>query len=301
VSAEPLKADHLYLVMQSSHLSKGAAVCVALAAIREIVPGMAEGTDTELRRQTYTITSPEGEATERRFDDLVEEARTTGVVSSLRIATDRPDPIFGGSYGIAVSENMNIKTEQFGPAIEIRGPGHTYPVGRELVKDILFYRRETCASSTLAKLAIVGRLYRAYVLSCTTLVEAYLNRQCWYFQAIGHVSQEQIEELPLKFEERIEAWLTLFTTRTITDLKGVKPCWGHLIELRRERNNFAHAPGPTAGLSFHDVHRGLNSARTGIGGLLLTLRKWQGLPPLGFLERLQRAPEVKFVSALVKG
>jgi hypothetical protein len=108
------------------------------------------------------------------------------------------------------------------------------------------------------------------------------------------------DTFPLKFANRIEAWLPLFTKCTISDLKAAQPEWCHLLELRHERNKFVHAPGPTAGLSFHDVHRGLNSARTGAGGLLATLRRWQGLAPLGFLERLQRAPEVKFVSALSK-
>ena len=233
-----VSAQHLYLSIPRSHLSNSLAVKVVLTTIREVVPETATSTDAQLHRETYTINSPAGDSKSTTFADLVAEAKATGVVQSLRIATDHADPIFGGGYGFGVSENMTIKTEYLGHAIEAKGPGHTYPVGRELVEDILFYRRETCACSSMQALSTVGRLYRAYTLCCTTLVEAYLNRHLWYFRAIGRVTTEQVEDMPLKFEHRIAAWSPLFTSKKLSDLKAVKPCWGHLVELRRQRNQF---------------------------------------------------------------
>jgi hypothetical protein len=286
--------------MPTSHLRIGEARRVTLKTIRELLPELRELDDANLRHRTrkYIVTSSTGEKKEHSFDELVEEARETGTVTSLRFTTDVQDPIFGGAYGLGVSEGMTVNSKHLGHEIEVAGPGHTYPIGRELVEDILHYRREICEHSRLAELRVVSRLYRAFTLSCTTLIEAYLNRQVWYFRAIGTVTEEQAAALPLNFEERVAAWLALFTDRSFAALKAVKPCWGHLVELREQRNLFAHAPAPTAALSLKEVHRGLNSARTGIGGTLATLREWQGLRPIGFIERLQHAPEVTFVTAM---
>lgn len=292
--------DHRYLSHPTSHMSKSGAVRLALARIREAVLAVSSEPDTELRsrRRTYTTYSTGKEPVTRTFDDLVGIAMETGSLALLR--PGHRDPVFEQSFGLGCSENMEIESKQFGHAVKVKGPCQTFPIGPDLVRDILHYRREICEHSTLASIDVVARLYRAYVLSCTSLVEAFLNRYLWYFRAVGRITNEEFESFNLSFEVRLGEWLKLLAGKSIDELKAVTPHWGHLQELRRTRNLVAHAPDPTFALSLHDVHRGLNCAQTGVAGTLATLREWLGEPPAAFLEPLLNAPEVRFVTAMKK-
>lgn len=292
--------EHRYLLIPKTHMSKSGAVRFALKMVRETVPGMAGESDTEVRsrRRTYITYSTGQEPVTRTFDDLVHIAMDNGTLALLRPGVR--DPVFEQSYGMGCTENMTIQSKQFGHEVTVMGPCQTYPIGPDLVRDILYYRREICERSTFKEIDAVARLFRAYVLTCTSLVEAFLNRYLWYFRAVGRITTEEFESLNLSFEVRLGEWLKLLVGKTLDNMKAVTPCWGHLLELRRARNLIAHAPDPTFAISLLDVERALNCAQTGVAGTLAKLREWLGEAPAAFLEPLQNAPAVSFVSAMTK-
>jgi hypothetical protein len=194
---------------------------------------------------------------------------------------------------------MAIRSQQFGHDLTVQGPCSTFPIGPDLVGDIIHYRREICEHSSLREISTVARLYRAYVLTCTSLVGAFLNRYLWYFRAVGRITNQEFESMNLSFEVRLQDWLRLLVKqKTLAALKAVTPCWNHLQELRKTRNLVAHAPDPTFALSLREVERGLNCAQTGVAGTLAKLREWLGEPPAGFLDPLLHAPRVEFRTAM---
>ena len=79
-----------------------------------------------------------------------------------------------------------------------------------------------------------------------------------------------------------------------------RPEWDHYQELRRRRNSLMHATSSMLGMELKDVARQLNLVCRGVGGLMNLLRRMQGLPT-PFAERLETAPEARFVSECGRG
>jgi hypothetical protein len=93
---------------------------------------------------TYTLHTPKGDIS-LHFQDMVQEARLSGGVRILQASLDSRHPIFGGTFGMAVSSpNMTIGTKFAGYEKELQGPARNYPVEQELVDDILEFRKLAC-------------------------------------------------------------------------------------------------------------------------------------------------------------
>lgn len=278
--------DHQYLAIDRFHLNEKAAVAFVLSYVSRLVP---KKTAAELKRSSFKF----GEGKSVSFASLMREARELGTVHQLWHHMDsRYEQYFPPGMGMEVSAGLKISINYAGISKEVEGPARLFPIEAELTNDILAFRQDACSAK---KMTQIGRYYRAYVFACTALVEAFLSRPV-HLNSDLKTKDEKIRRLsePCKFDERIELWTSVFCDKPLSVLKGTTG-WGHLQELRRERNMMLHGAEVAMGIGLADLPNMLNKVREGVGGFLATLRSMQGCKPLPFIQRLQTAPRVKYI------
>lgn len=284
---------HRYLQIGRYHRNEAAADKFVLDLLRPRFPGVGRN---QLRKQTFNLHYGKGPFTQS-FQELKQQARETGTIQHRRllVGDDQffPQPLSIAVGGAVKGLNMKVKASYAGHSAEFEAPMRINMIEEDLCDDILAWRRASCATSVLPFDECM-RCYRAYVLACTSLVEAFLNRVPLYYRDLRqHV--DAIEQLhrPMNFEERIDLWVDTFCSQPVKTLKSTK-AWNHFQELREERNRSVHALEPQLGVEIRKLPHGLNLVREGVGGFMRKLRSTQGLGPTGFIEKLETAPQARF-------
>ena len=236
------------------------------------------------------------------FTELIDEARRTGVVSPIQEYFDKNDPVFGGTINEISIPNFQLthNVEFAGWSKEAQGPCRTSCVEFELTDDILDYRCRTCEHSNEYNFQFTARYFRAYLSSCISIVEAFINRHILLAEYEGFSSPE-FEQLKKtnRLEERISLWWSFCSEDDQSSLLQ-STAWNHFQELRKKRNEILHAIDPISVYSLKEIQLYLNKVRTGIGEFLLILRRAHQKPTLGFIERLRTAPLVDFMKIRFK-
>jgi hypothetical protein len=283
-------AKHQFLTIGRYHRNERDAEAMLLALLKPRFPRRSK---SNLLQDKFTFDLGKGPF-HRTFAELQREVRETGTLDQLRKMLQGDDDFFPQAIDIATNGGMLVKSTYAGHEQTFAGPMRVGSVENELTEDILFYRRAACEASSSTSFRRVTRYYRAYVLACTGLVEAFLNRPMLVFEQLGQHT-DAIEQLrrPSNFEARVELWVETFCQQPLSVLKET-PGWGHFQELRGDRNHLVHALKPQLGVEIKALAHGFNLARAGVGGFLRTLRSMQGLGPTGFIERLESAPRVEF-------
>ena len=230
------------------------------------------------------------------FPQMVNEARRTGIVRLLQRYLDNQDGIFGGTIEDLGSPNYQMRLgAQYGDfKAEIQGPCRTSMVEKDLTDDILYYRRVACEHSNEHDFVLTARFYRNYLSACTSIVDAFVNRHILIAKSQGFTSPE-FERLrnAIKVETRMELWWRVCVNDDPSPLFGSVQ-WNHFHELRTKRNEILHAVDPIGLYSMPRMQEYLNKVRTGVGGLMLLMRKAHNKPSLGFIERLRTAPRIEY-------
>lgn len=284
---------HQFLRIGKYHRNEDAAEKFVLDLLRPHFPDVGR---SQLRTRTFKLDCGKGPFYQT-FEELKRQARETGTVQHRRLLVG-DDQFFPQTLNIAASSSggasgMKVKASYAGHTAEFQAPMRVFAVEDELCNDILSWRRATCSSSHFPFDGCT-RSYRAYVLACTSLVEAFLNRVPLLFRHLReHV--DAIERLykPMNFEERIDLWVGTFCVEPVAALKATK-AWNHFQELREERNRLVHALEPQLGVAIQKLPHRLNLVRDGVGGFMRKLRTMQGLGPTSFIEQLETAPQVGF-------
>lgn len=231
------------------------------------------------------------------FPEMVKEARRTGIVRLLQRHLDTKDGVFGGGNIedlCTPNFQMTLTADIGGFKGEVQGPCRTSLVEKDLTDDILFYRRLVCQHSNEYDFELSARYYRNYLSACTSIVDAFVNRHILIASSQGFTSPE-FEQLrnATKVETRLELWWRVCVDSDPSPLfKSVQ--WNHFHELRTKRNEILHAVDPIGLYSIPRMQEFLNKVRTGVGGLMLLMRKAHNKPSLGFIERLRTAPRVEY-------
>ena len=288
-----------FLVLSRYHLSKNAARNAVIAVLERCdTPCPRDGWDS-LRLQW----KQEKPSLTVSFQQLVDEARQTGIVKRLQDYLDKRDPVFGGTHEEMATPNFQFKwkTEYAGWKREVQGPCRTACVERELTDDILDYRRQACDHSNEYDFRLTARYFRAYLSACVSILDAFINRHILLAKYENFTSPE-FEELKAerRMEEKMRLWCSVCSVDDPSSLYSSKP-WCHFQELREKRNMILHAVDPISTYSVKEMQVFLNKVQTGIGKLLLLLRKAHKKPALGFIERLRTAPKVQFHQIRFKG
>lgn len=290
---------HLYLAMHPYHRSVDEAEKLVLELLHKTSPGH---TNQHWKRQKrIQVMLGEHQIAATSFKGFVTEARETGTVSALRGPRDQKDPFLGGRHSTAVSENMKLGVTWGGYKSELPGPASYQLIENEFTEDILYYRRDACKYSSLDELSALSRAYRGYLFSCIALIEAFLNVDVSFRRLRGELTEDDVSNwIRSSLEHRVEIWVARNCPPDV--MVGVRQtdAWREFRELRVARNEVTHSADPFFGITLKHLHHNLNLVRRGVGGLLRLLRSHQGVDVLGFVERLESAPHVKFVSALRK-
>lgn len=238
------------------------------------------------------------------FNQLYVETRKNGVIPFLQYNIDQSDEVFGGTrFGISTpTMGFNSVTSTYaGFTRKLTPPMTDQPVEFEITDDIMFYREESCLYSDEYDFTYCTRYYRAYLSSCISLIDAYINRHILIYKYKGlNTADFQLLQKTSRLEDRLELFLKIFGNTDLSAINGGVE-WIHFKELRRLRNEMTHINSPSLGYSIHEFADHFNYVRKGIGGLLKLIRKAQGKESLSFIERLRTAPIVYFNEITHKG
>jgi len=243
---------------------------------------------------TYNLDTPAGSRT-LIWKDMIDEVRRTGGVSSIQNLIDSKEPIFGGSFGMAVSSSsMSISNTFLGQKKTFKGPARNYPVEQEFVGDILAYRKLCCEFSKPGDFSETSRFFRAYLFACISLIDAFLNRYV-HIATFNGKSNNLIDQLkqPTRLDQRLSLWLQAFGLNGDSDLKKGKK-WNDFLVLKKARNLHVHATEPYLGYEIKGMINPLNACREGIGGLITFLQKEAGNKSISLFQKLTTAPIIKF-------
>ncbi len=287
-----------FLTIHNNHLSREKAREKIVAEIARVVKPPIDGIDWRQGSLSLAL----GEAYKSiAFADLERETRLTGVVEPIQRVLDQRDSVFGGTFESATPNwQIKIKTEYAGFKEEVSGPCRVGLIVNDLMEDILHYRREACLASADYTFRTLGRHFRAFLASCLSLVDAFINR---HILVAAHEGFDSPPFTQLKgargMEERVDCWLQTCSVKTLKDIAHTKE-WCHFQELRQVRNALLHATSPFSIYSVKEIGARLNYVRTGIGDLLFLLRSIHNKPSLMFIDRLRTAPEVQFHSITLR-
>lgn len=230
------------------------------------------------------------------WKDMVGEARRTGRVDIIQRFTDLEDPYFGSNFGMATNtSNISIRTSFLGHKKTFRGPARNYPVEQELVNDILVYRKMCCDFSKHSDgFEETFRFFRAYLFSCISLIDAFINRYVHVATFNGNTDPSlDLLSKPSRLDIRLTLWLQVFGSKGDVDLKkGLK--WDHFLVLKKARNLHVHAIEPYFGYRVADMVHPLNACREGIGKLIVFLQREADHKHTSLFQKLTSAPLVRF-------
>lgn len=236
-------------------------------------------------------------AIKKTFSDLVNTARETGITPYYLNQTTEKDDVFGDlRIGISSpSENLNTLTATYaGFEKTLKFPASNKPAEYEIVKDILFYREECTLWSDEYDFEFCTRYYRAYLSTCISLIDAFINRHILIYKHTNF-KVDEIKELEkiMNLENKIECFLKISCNKELSTINGGVE-WKDFKSLKKLRNEIIHINEPSLGYNIAEFAEHLNLVRNGVGGLLLKIREAQNKITLGFIERLRTAPKVNY-------
>ncbi len=281
-----------FLVLQPYHLSREKARQRVIASLQAYgVPTPNEGWDSLVLTKNH-----DKPPQPLSFREMLDQARKTGVVERVQKYLDLKDNIFGGTLEDLATPNhqLTLKTEYASLSKESQGPCRSSCVERELMEDILDYRRQVCEHSNEYDFKLCTRYYRAYLSACVSIVDAFINRHILLAKLDGFASPE-FDQLQLQrnLGEKVRLWWEVCSSHNSAPFFNSQ-AWCHFQEIRTKRNELLHAVDPILVYSVKDIQTYLNKVRAGIGELLLLLRKAHDKPSVAFIERLRTAPSVDY-------
>lgn len=286
------------LTIEKYHLSKEKATKAVIKALQDY--GVQKSAKIKWDQISISLHNQSINTT-YKFSDLVKEVRLTGIIELLQQNQDNNDDIFGGTLTLATpNDDLKVRVQYAGYDKEFKGAFRGASAFKELTEDILFYRKQSCEYSNCHDFSLTCRYYRAYLLSCISLIESFINRHIFLSTYEGCTSAD-FERLrnTLNLEDKISLWLKVYTSKDISAINKTK-AWDHFMRLRKERNILTHVLEPDYAHEIKEIAKYLNYCQSGIGCLLFLLRENQKKITLGFIERLKTAPKVTYHKRFLK-
>lgn len=236
-----------------------------------------------------------------KYFELQNHTRKYGVCDPLQFIIDRKDNVFQATFGMSSPNHQLPQSVNYaGYSKSLAGPFRCYPVEMEISNDIEFYREETCIESADETFEMCFRNYRGFLLSCVSLVDAYINSHI-LISNFNKFSSEDFTSLKECFntEKRIELFLKVFAEVDLSAINQTEE-WDNFKKIKDQRNEMIHVSAPFLGISIKDLATNLNYSKKGIGGLLKLFQTLQRKHSLGFIEQIRNAPKVYYNKITVK-
>lgn len=293
--AVPRTRGHRFIDIGRYHRNERNAEAYVLALVKELDPSAR----LDAVRGRILAFGEREHRFEVNFREAVESARIRGTAEALRTYVNGADPYFPFSVGVTTDgEGPTIGVGFAGKELKLAAPMRQFAIEDELADDVLEHRRK-CTEHAVAAgdgFRTCALHFRACVLSSTALLEAFLSRAVLVSVAGGKSSPALTElQRPCSVERRFELWLGEFCGEPLASINRGSE-WSDYQQLRALRNALTHPTDPMLGIEIKAVARDLNLVRRGVGGLMNALRRLQQLRPVPFAERLETAPETRFVS-----
>lgn len=250
-------------------------------------------TDIEIKREDTV-------ARKVKYYALLNEFRKSGCIKEFQDDIDRKHSVWGGTFELSTNmKNAKIKIQYAGYEKEVISPARTIPIELDLADDILEYRKLACELSNENNFIQTCRYYRAYILSCTALVEAYINRYILLlkYKGCNNSDFEELnnEEKRIPIENRLELLFKIVTGNGPNILKSGKQ-WSDFKKIKNTRNILIHSLEPYYGIEIKKLAYELNLVKDGVGGLLELFEFNQGQKTVSFISKLKYAAEVSYNS-----
>lgn len=235
-----------------------------------------------------------GYSESKTFQELVDEVRQFGGLEKYKLSQDFLDPVFGGKLGITTDTTMGIGVSKGGYKKSIRkGPGGMLIPEQEVSKDILYHREKCCEFSEGTGYEKMLRYFRSYLTSAISFLDVFIN--CYIIFGRNRnlrISSFKKMESALPLEKKLEQWALTFCRGNFNQIKRT-PAWDHFQKLRRERNRFIHSSEPYFHFELKEVAKHLNYCSSGVGELLLLMRKLEKRETTWCIEKVRNAPRVE--------
>ncbi len=278
--------EHYYLIIQEFKIPK-------TEANRKLRYELEKRGLKNLKFNTIITLTSNKKTRKASYATLLNEMQRKGYIEEFQNDINRNDPIWGGIFGVSSNMKASIKMQYAGEEAEVNFPGRANPVEEDITEDILFYRKASCENSNNYNFNETCRYYRAYLFSCISIVDAFINRHILIHNFKGDTSQDFINLRDAKFniEKRLELLFKFVTSSDVGVLRGSEE-WCKFIELRDLRNGIVHTLRPYFGDEIEKLAENFNKVKKGIGGLLNLINIEQGKESVGFIKKLMFAPTV---------
>jgi hypothetical protein len=238
------------------------------------------------------------------FAELVAGTRATGVVPEIDRMRWRDKDPYGTISGAMDSSGLPPIVLSAGPrtSAPFRGPGYvTNSVVGDMLDDVLYYREEVARLSYLTaedSFRPAFRAFRAYLGSCITTLDAFLNRCAWFGlndppRTFTPDEEKTLRKQRVPLDVKFQQWLPILCGGQ--RLAETSRAWTDYRALRVARNGFVHVNEPDHMFVLRDAATVLNLCRRGVGELLIACAALLGRPPLPTVFAVRFAREAAFV------
>ncbi len=204
-----------------------------------------------------------------------------------------------GQDGEGITKSFSMES-RFGSCVKtLKTNGMIGAPEKSLADDICYFREMFVDACNSQNYKMYSRAYRAYLLSSISLIECFLQRYIFHIREQNVIIKDEKVYNELKstkpIDERIKAWLYLFTDKTELDLINTKE-WSQFMEIKKQRNHFVHPTDPMICYEIRYMIPILNNAIYGIGGLLILLRKSEKKKEyIGFIRKIYNQSKIEIV------
>lgn len=241
---------------------------------------------------------------EININDEIDFVRTNGVADRLQLLYDCSDPTLNSMFNIGFEGDGITKMSfnaKFGSCEKtLISNGLIESPEQSFSRDICHFRVEFIKSCSEKDQMGYTRAYRSTLLSAVSLVECFLQRYIFLVRdGIIKITDHESFEIftkPGRISDRIDLWMKIFTSRDTTELHASKEYLA-FMEIKNRRNEIVHSKEPMIVYQVKDMIRIMNRVMTGIGGLLIILRTFEGKPEyIGFFRKIYNQRRIKIVN-----
>ncbi|NOV28493.1 hypothetical protein [Methylomonas sp. ZR1] len=235
----------------------------------------------------------------------VDIVRKSGKADVLQRLFDSKDPFLNMFPGMSVATTapglkINITSSYGSHSVSVNAPGFIEAPEISFSDDISFYRKEAVVMFNQDDIPGFARAYRAYLLSCISLLDCVIHRYAFHIKALipstHDYANTKVLDSICSFDEKLEAWMTTFAAHKIDEYKKSK-YWSKFIELKTKRNEIVHSVNPHIGYDIKDSVKYLNYVQDGVGGFLAELRKYAGQSEnIGFIRQVKTQAEITIIT-----
>lgn len=250
----------------------------------EVVINLPENVTVDSSNRNYAI----------NINDEINFVRESGIANKLQELYDKSDATLNSMFNLGIESDeisrMSVKSKFGSCEKKLISNGLIDSPEQSFSQDICYYRGEFVKACFDKDQTGYTRAYRSTLLSAVSLVECFLQRYIFLVNdGIIQITDQESFNLfikPGRISDRIDLWMKIFTSTDISVLHNSNE-YKAFSEIKKRRNEIVHSREPMIVYKVKDMIKIMNRVMSGIGGLLILLRRYEGRPEyIGFFRRI---------------